>query len=410
MRLTSLFSTESDGAPMPTATTDARSTHVPHAVEVVGVSKAFGAVTALEQVSLTLDAGEFVAVLGPSGCGKTTLLRCMAGFERIDSGRVALGGRAVALPGIHLPPHRRHVAVVPQEGALFPHLSVSENVGFGLAADGFGARAGRALRGGRPGRDGTGGTGGGGVRAGARAARIEECLEMVGLAGMGSRMPHELSGGQQQRVALARALAPHPPLVLLDEPFSALDASLRTELRADVRTALREAGATAILVTHDQGEALSMADRVAVMCDGRLRQVGTPEEVYTTPVDAWVATFVGEAELLEVTQGHGDRLDTPLGPVSVLDGGPAASHVVLRPEQVHLVPDRGDGLSADAGAGAVRTVVRSVDFHGHDALVTLELPGGRTARARTGAHPPRPGERMLAWVEGVCRAVPPGGL
>ena len=351
------------------------------AVEIVGVGKSFTDVRALHEVSLQLTDGEFLAVLGPSGCGKTTLLRCMAGFERIDSGRIALGGRAVALPGIHLPPHRRQVAVVPQEGALFPHLSVAENVGFGLT--------GRDRR---------------------RSQRVQECLELVGLSGLGARMPHELSGGQQQRVALARALAPRPPLVLLDEPFSALDASLRVELRRDVRAALREAGATAILVTHDQGEALSMADRVAVMRDGEIRQVGTPEEVYLHPVDAWVASFVGEADLLPLTGAPGTpslpsgsptlRLDTPLGPVSVTGTDPdlGATHVVIRPEQVVL------------GQHGVPAVVRSVAFHGHDALVTLELADGATAHARTGAHPPEVGARVLASVSGLCRAVPDGGI
>ena len=297
--------------------------------------------------------------------------------------RIALGGRAVALPGIHLPPHRRQVAVVPQEGALFPHLSVTENVGFGLT--------GRDRR---------------------RTQRVQECLELVGLSGLGARMPHELSGGQQQRVALARALAPRPPLVLLDEPFSALDASLRVELRHDVRAALREAGATAILVTHDQGEALSMADRVAVMRDGEVRQVGTPEEVYLHPVDAWVASFVGEADLLPLTLQDSPgtpslplgsstlRIDTPLGPVSVTGTDPdlGATHVVIRPEQVVL------------GQHGVPAVVRSVDFHGHDALVTLELADGATAHARTGAHPPEVGARVLASVSGLCRAVPGGGV
>ena len=352
------------------------------AVEIVGVGKTFGSVTALAEVDLTLEEGDFLAVLGPSGCGKTTLLRCMAGFERIDTGRIALGGRAVALPGIHLPPHRRHVAVVPQEGALFPHLSVSENVGFGLSRRGRG-----------------------------RAGRIEETLELVGLAGLGGRMPHELSGGQQQRVALARALAPRPPLVLLDEPFSALDASLRVELRHDVRAALREAGATAILVTHDQGEALSMADRVAVMRDGQIRQVGTPVEVYGSPVDAWVATFVGEADLVDLPTLSGDTggdvAATPLGPVRVVRNGADCSRLVVRPEQVLL--EEPEPLGAGA-AGPGRGVVTAVDFHGHDALVTVELVDGTVVHARTGAHPPAVGADVHARIVGDCRAVPDGGL
>ncbi|MGD8150637.1 ABC transporter ATP-binding protein [Ornithinimicrobium sp. Y1694] len=351
------------------------------AVEIVGIGKSFADVHALREVSLLLDQGEFLAVLGPSGCGKTTLLRCMAGFERIDHGRIALGGRAVALPGIHLPPHRRQVAVVPQEGALFPHLSVAENVGFGLGR--------QSLR---------------GARGTSRAHRIDECLELVGLAGLGRRMPHELSGGQQQRVALARALAPRPPLVLLDEPFSALDATLRVDLRRDVRAALRETDTTAILVTHDQGEALSMADRVAVMRDGELRQVGTPEEVYLSPADAWVASFVGEADLVPLPAtgpGPDRRIQTPLGPVTVGEAAfLGADHVVIRPEQVVLGHPEG-----------VPAVVRSVDFHGHDALIALELSDGSTAHARTfTTRPPVVGDRVKVGVAGQCRVVPSGGV
>ncbi|KUG58363.1 ABC transporter [Serinicoccus chungangensis] len=359
---------------MPVTTDAPRATRTSvgtHAVEVIGVGKSFGPVRALDHVDLHLDDGGFLAVLGPSGCGKTTLLRCLAGFERIDEGRLAVHGRAVALPGIHLPPHRRQVAVVPQEGALFPHLSVADNVGFGLPR-----RSPRAQR----------------------SRRVEECLELVGLAGLGRRMPHELSGGQQQRVALARALAPRPPLVLLDEPFSALDASLRVELRRDVRDALHADGATAILVTHDQGEALSMADQVAVMRDGRVHQVAPPEEVYAAPVDAWVASFVGEADLFPVPGTDAEGLvDTPLGRVEVTGGADDATHVLVRPEQVVL---DGHGIPAQ---------VRTVDFHGHDALVTLALDDGTLVRSRSGAHPPAVGARVGLRVQGACRAVP-GGL
>ena len=253
---------------------------VGHAVSVADLGASYGEGPVLEGVQFDLEPGELLAVLGPSGCGKTTLLRCLAGFERIESGRISLAGSVVALPRVHVPAHRRHVAVVPQDGALFPHLSVAENVGFGLRRR-------------RPGR----------------MARIQECLELVDLAGHGERMPHELSGGQQQRVALARAMAPRPPLILLDEPFGALDASLRSGLRRDVRQALKEDGATAVLVTHDQSEALSMADRAAVMRAGRLRQLGTPDEVYAHPADAWVAAFVGEASLLPLLDVTGPERD-----------------------------------------------------------------------------------------------------
>jgi iron(III) transport system ATP-binding protein len=203
-----------------------------------GLHKAYGPVRALAGVDLTVRSGSLMAVLGPSGCGKTTLLRCVAGFEPVDSGHITVAGRTVTT----LAAHRRRIAVVPQEGALFPHLSVFDNVAYGLD---------------RPAR---------------RAGRVEVVLALVGLADLARRMPHQLSGGQQQRVAVARALAPRPPVVLLDEPFSALDATLRVDLRRDVREALRADGATAVLVTHDQGEALSMADDIAVMRDGRIVQ------------------------------------------------------------------------------------------------------------------------------------------
>ncbi|WP_446215290.1 ABC transporter ATP-binding protein [Micromonospora sp. IBHARD004] len=309
---------------------------------VADAARSYGSVPALAGVDLTVATGDLLAVLGPSGCGKTTLLRCVAGFERLDRGAVTVAGRPVAGPGGHVPPHRRRVAVVPQDGALFPHLSVADNVGYGLD------------------------------RAARRGGRIEEVLALVGLAGYGGRMPHQLSGGQQQRVAVARALAPRPPLVLLDEPFSALDAQLRVELRVDVRRALRADGATAVLVTHDQAEALSMADAVAVMDAGRIVQHGTPAEVYRDPATPWVARFVGEAVLLPATVDD-DVAVTPLGRLPLR--GPAvggAATVLIRPEQLRLAPT----------GGSVATVVRQ-DFHGHDALTTLRLADGTLLTART---------------------------
>ena len=230
-------------------------------VTLTGVAKAYGRLAALAGVSLAVERGELLAVLGPSGCGKTTLLRSLAGLERIDAGTIEIAGRVVAGAGTHVAAHRRGAALVPQDAALFPHLDVAANVGFGLGR--------------RP-----------------DAQRVAEVLDLVGLGGLGRRMPHELSGGQQQRVSVARALAPRPQLILLDEPFSALDAALRADLRDEVRRALRAAGATALLVTHDQGEALSMADRVAVLHGGVLRQLGAPAEVYDEPADAWVACLL----------------------------------------------------------------------------------------------------------------------
>ncbi|WP_282692261.1 ABC transporter ATP-binding protein [Streptomyces sp. CC208A] len=309
-------------------------------LDVRQVVKAYGpGAPVLDGLDLTVPGGALAAVLGPSGCGKTTLLRVIAGFLKADAGSVTVAGRLLGGPGTHLPPERRRIGIVPQEGALFPHLSVARNIAFGLT-----------------GRD----------RA-ARRARVGEMLDLVGLAGYGDRMPHELSGGQQQRVALARALAPEPHLVLLDEPFSALDSALRGTVRAEVRGVLRESGATGLLVTHDQQEALSTADLVAVLRAGRVAQCATPEELYHRPADPWLASFVGDAVLVPGTVDEGvattrlGRVPLVAAPAGVRDGV-----VVLRPEQLRLA----DPESADAGG-----VVTDIRFFGHDALVTVDVEG-----------------------------------
>nr|NLI51044.1 ABC transporter ATP-binding protein [Propionibacterium sp.] len=341
-------------------------------VTLTAVTKAYGRVAALAGVGLDVARGELLAVLGPSGCGKTTLLRSLAGLERIDGGGIEIAGRAVAGPGLHVPAHRRGAALVPQDGALFPHLNVAGNVGFGLGR--------------RP-----------------DARRVAEVLELVGLAGLGGRMPHELSGGQQQRVAVGRALAPRPDLILLDEPFSALDAALRAELRHEVRRALRAAGATALLVTHDQGEALSMADRIAVLRGGVLRQVGTPAEVYAEPADAWVAGFVGEANLWPAEPAGPGLYRTPLGPVPAVGSGGV---LLLRPERVRLtVTDAAGRLGPDAPGTA--GLVEHVAYHGHDALVTVAVPGGRVL-ARPADAAPAPGAPVRVSATGPGRLVPSG--
>jgi iron(III) transport system ATP-binding protein len=300
---------------------------------VKGLQKSFGTTHVLRGLDLEVPAGSLAAVLGPSGCGKTTLLRVVAGFEVADSGTVLVGGAAVADRGVHLPPERRRVGVVPQEGALFPHLTVAGNVAFGLP------------------------------RTARRAARVADLLELVGLVGYGDRMPYELSGGQQQRVALARALAPDPALVLLDEPFSALDTGLRASVREDVRTALRTAGATAVLVTHDQEEALSMADLVAVMAAGRIAQAAPPGRLYTAPSDLGVATFVGDAVVLDAV-ATATGADSPLGRLELQDSGlRGPGRVVVRPEQVVL---------SSPANGVVGTVTGTV-FYGHDAVVRVSV-------------------------------------
>jgi iron(III) transport system ATP-binding protein len=307
-------------------------------VRLRGISKSFGAVRAVREVNLEIEPGELVAVLGPSGCGKTTLLRTIAGFEQPDAGCVVVAEEVVAGPGRFVPPEKRRIGMVFQDYALFPHLTVEANVSFGLAT--------------RP-RD-------------ERDALTRRTLELVGLQHKAARHPHELSGGERQRVALARALAPEPALVLLDEPFSSLDASLRAGLRREVELILRDAEATALLVTHDQEEALSLADRVAVMREGRIVQVGAPEEVYTRPASRWAAQFVGEVNVLSgVARGSG--VETELGVFDLRGPASGSVHVAVRPEQLELRADH---------EGNAEVIAR--EFRGHDVLYRLRHEGGRT--------------------------------
>jgi iron(III) transport system ATP-binding protein len=318
------------------------------ALRVRQVRKAFGSndgdVEVLTGVDLDVEPGRLVALVGPSGCGKTTLLRLVAGFDRVDAGTVEVDGHVVAGPGVHLPPERRRIGVVPQEGAVFPHLSVRANVAFGLS---------------RPQR---------------RAGRVEQMLALVGLDAHADRMPHELSGGQLQRVALARALAPGPSVVLLDEPFAALDTGLRAAVRAEVRRVVRAAGATVLLVTHDQEEALSMADEVAVMDGGRVVQQDAPMTVYREPSTTAVAQFLGDAVLL-AAESEGGSARTALGSLPLASTAVATHGTVLvRPEQIALAPS--DEVTATAH-------VTDTQFFGHDALVTVGLrDAGTTVRAR----------------------------
>ena len=321
------------------------------AMRTLALTKRFGDVLAVDRVDLDVRRGEFLGVLGPSGCGKTTLLRMIAGFERPDGGGIEIDGRAVAGPRRQLPPEERRVGMVFQESALFPHLDVADNIGFGLQ---------------RRGRD----------------VRVAEMVALVGLAGLQRRMPHELSGGQQQRVALARALAPDPALILLDEPFNSLDATLRSQLRIEVREILRNAGATALFVTHDQAEALEISDRVAVMRAGRIEQISTPDELYLRPVNRFVAGFVGEANLLPGEVRHGEVV-TLVGRFRAANGALSdgvRAEVLLRPEQLHMLPV--DRLSSAPRPESVLRVVRRV-FHGSEVHHVLRSADGLELEAAT---------------------------
>ncbi len=340
------------------------------ALALANVRKAFGARTILHDINLDVVSGGLLAVLGASGSGKTTLLRLICGFERSGGGTIRIGDDVVSGPGTHVAPERRHVGYVAQDGALFPHLSVADNIAFGLTR-----------------------------RERRRRHRVHELLELVGLPrGYADRPPQELSGGEQQRVSLARALAPEPALVLLDEPFSSLDAGLRVETRQAVAAALRGTGATAILVTHDQAEALSMGDAVAVLRDGGLVQVAKPETLYRRPADIALARFLGEAVVLP-GRVAGEGVSCALGEFALIAPCAAgAAEVLIRPEQIRL---------ASPGAGHPATV-EGVTYYGHDCSVTLRAPGleGRLTALVPGYASPEAGMTVGLRVEGPVAAYP----
>lgn len=333
------------------------------AIELRGVCKRFGTTEVLVDVDLAIAEGSLTAVLGASGSGKTTMLRLIAGFEQLDSGTILLGGQLVDDGQKSLRPQHRGIGYVPQDGALFPHLTVSGNIGFGLPR---------------------------GDRSGAG-----ELLELVGLTGLERRYPHQLSGGQQQRVALARALAIRPSVVLLDEPFSSLDASLRAELGRDVARILTEAATTSVLVTHDQREALALADQIAVLQAGRVVARDDPRALYRDPANLAAAVAIGEANIL-VASAEGDRAQCALGTVRLHGNGyrDGPVRLLLRPEQLVL--------ELRATDGATRASVIELRYHGHDGLAHLELdhPAAETMLVRV------PGDLVLlpgqeVWVQAV---------
>jgi iron(III) transport system ATP-binding protein len=315
--------------------------------------KGYGDTPVLRGVELDVPAGSLTAVLGLSGCGKTTLLRVIAGFERAEQGTVSLDGETLDDGHTYLEPERRGVGYVPQEGALFPHLSVRDNVAFGLS------------------------------RRERRDDRVAGLLDMVGISPLARRLPHELSGGEQQRVALARALACRPHALLLDEPFSSLDASLRSYLREEVHALLREQGVTTVLVTHDQEEALSLADVVAVLRDGTIVQQATPTELYERPVDERLARFLGAVNVIGARFEDGVA-HTPLGTLALggapTSGGahaPAAARtgvVMVRPEQLDVHPHE-EGTARDSAPAGLRGRIEQCRYYGHDALLHIRPEG-----------------------------------
>lgn len=340
------------------------------ALAVRGLTKSYGAQPVLAGVDLTVTDG-VTAVLGASGCGKTTLLRLVAGFLTPDTGSIELAGRVVCDASTRVSARHRGIGYVPQEGALFPHLDVAANIAFGL---------GRTQR-----------------RSGAVVAELLDLVELP--ATTATRRPHELSGGQQQRVALARALAPEPALVLLDEPFSSLDAGLREDTGRAVVRALRAAGRAALLVTHDQAEALSLADQVAVMSGGRFLQVAGPTEVYATPTELAVATAIGRAFVVRAT-ATGARATCALGEVEIVPGPDGEVTLAIRPEQVVVAP------LESTGAAGVRAEVVETSPAGHEAVVRLRVEGLDTLvlARHPAADVPEPGAQVRISVTGAVAA------
>jgi len=335
-----------------------------------GISKSFGSQGVLKGLSLEVANGEFVAVLGSSGSGKTTLLRLIAGFDDPDTGEISIAGKTVAAKNVFVPAEARKVGYVPQDAALFPHLSVSENIAFGLK----------------------------GLSKLARTDRVRQLLKLVSMEAFESQSSTSLSGGQKHRIALARALAPEPELILLDEPFAALDAELRSRIRDEIKDVLDKVSSTTILVTHDQEEALSIADRVALLRDGNFAQVGNPREIYSAPVDLGVATFLGDSVIVDGVVEK-DKVSTSLGQLTLLNSATEGSRgkVAIRPENFYLQPD----LNGDS-------VVVGRQFFGHDAVVEVKTPKQLIRARSSGPFAPEVGMKVTVWVRGAVNFYPEG--
>jgi iron(III) transport system ATP-binding protein len=347
------------------------------AIECEGLAKRFGDTVAVDIDTLEVPPGETLALLGPSGCGKTTLLRLIAGFERPDAGTIRVRGREVVGPRKFVAPDRRRIGFVFQDYALFPHLKVAGNIAFGVPAG--------------PGRK----------------KRVAQMLELIGLSGKAQCQPHELSGGEQQRVAIARALAPNPDVVLLDEPFSNLDASLRTQVREDLVKILRTAGATAIFVTHDREEALSVGTKIAVMQRGRILEIATPREIYLNPQTREAARAVGASSLLrgraEGGFAHCDLGRLPLGRPCTM----GRVEILLRPESIRLAPlPRSGSFDGLLGTTAEAEII-DLRFHGGFQALAIRLAGGQVLQVNVGpGHRLHVGDRVGVLVQDPVIAFP----
>ncbi len=327
------------------------------AISCSAVDKQFDDTIAVRAMSFDLPPGELLSLLGPSGCGKTTALRLIAGFETPDNGRIYVGGQEVAGPGVNLPPERRRVGMVFQDYALFPHMTLRANVAYALKNS--------------------------------AGSQVDDLLEPVGLFGLGSRMPHELSGGEQQRGALARSLASEPRVILFDEPFSNLDAALRAHVRAEVREILRAANATAIFVTHDIEEALSIADRVAVMFDGAIEQIATPRELYRRPATRRIAEWLGNTNFLPA-ESDAETVECELGRLNSEENLTGPVDIMIRPDWLTIT-------TAATGNGVVVGRI----FYGHDQLIEVTFDTGTSVQVRVLSDDEfLPGQRVTVGCQG----------